>query len=83
MVKQGMLGPEATNGNNSGKALRETALERRVMRCRNQLSQRGGRALSEAFEDGVSRSQRRRGCDPGKEAKTGSLEPSHPGCSHL
>lgn len=49
-----MLGPEATNGNISGKALRKTVFEARVIRCRNQLSQQQVRALSEVFEDGIS-----------------------------
>lgn len=56
MVKQGVLGPEATNGNISGKALRKTVFEARVIRCRNQLPQQRAGALSEVFEDGVGTS---------------------------
>jgi len=55
MVKQGVLGPEATNGNISGKALRKTVLEARVIRCRNRLPQQRVRALSEVVRDGVSK----------------------------
>lgn len=67
MVKQGVLGPEATNGNISGKALQKTVSEVRVIRCRNQPPQQPVRALSEVFEDGISKGQRRCGYDPSEE----------------